>query len=208
VMPRLRVVILSITLAALGLCFASSTDTFRAGAASEYAHQSSDQVTVGAKAFDKPEQLADVFGKKADLLKHGVLPVLVVIENKRQKTLDLRSLEVTLVAADGRHVTAVDPGDVMSLGAQGKSGASQIPIPVPLPKKKNRLNIPEIADRAFVAKMLPAGESASGFYYFEARSEGGDRLYLSGMREMPSGHEIIYFEFPLTAEPQAAALFR
>ncbi|MCU1293571.1 MAG: hypothetical protein JWP08_2421 [Bryobacterales bacterium] len=153
-------------------------------------------MTVGAKAFDKPDQLADVFGKKADLLKHGVLPVLIVIENKRQKTLDLRNLDVTLVAADGRHVSAVDPGDVMSLGAHGKSG-SQIPLPVPLPKKKNRLNTPEIADRAFIARMLPPGESASGFFYFEAQSEGGDRLYLSGMKEMPSGQEVIYFEFPL-----------
>jgi hypothetical protein len=202
VIPRLRFVISSITLAACGMCLASKTaDTFRPGAASQYAHQSSDQVTVGAKVFDKPDQVADVFGKKTDLLKYGVLPVLVVIENKRQKTLDLRSLEVTLVASDGRHVTAVDPSDVMSLGAQGKKSGSEIPLPVPLPKKKNHLNTPEIAGHAFVAKMLPPGESASGFYYFEARSEGGDKLYLSGLTEMPSGHEIMYFEFPLNPHP-------
>ena len=158
-------------------------------------------MTVGAKAFDNPDQVADIFGKKADLLKYGVLPVLVVIENKRQKTLDLRSLEVTLVASDGRHVTSVDPQDVMSLGAQGKKNGSEIPLPVPIPKKKNPLNTPEIAGRAFVAKMLPPGESASGFYYFEARSETDDKLYLSGLTEVPSGHEIMYFEFPLNSRP-------
>jgi hypothetical protein len=206
VIPKFRVVILSITAAALGLVQASSTnENFRPGAASEYAHQSSEHVTVGAKVFDKPEEIGAIFGKKTDLLRYGVLPVLVVIENKRQKTIDLQNLEVTLVAADGRHVTSVDPGDVMSLGAQGKSGggSSQIPLPVPIhPKKKNRLNTPEIAGHAFAAKMLPPGESASGFYYFEAKSEQGDKMYLSGMKEMPSGQEILYFEFPLDRSPQ------
>lgn len=207
--PKLRVVILSITFAAFGLVQASGrNDVFRPGPASTYAHQSSEQVTVGAKAFARPEDVANIFGKKTDLLKYGVLPVLVVIENKRQNTLDLQALEVTLVAADGRHVVSVDPADVMSLGAHGKSGGatSQIPLPLPIhPKKKNPLNAPEIADRAFAAKMLPPGETASGFYYFEAKPESGDKVYLSGMREMPSGHEILYFEFPLSPGSNSAS---
>ncbi len=202
--PKFRVVISSITFVALALVQASgTTDVFRPGAASQYAHQSADQITVGAKVFDKPDDIANIFGKKTDLLKYGVLPVLVVVDNKRRKTLDLRDLEVTLVASDGRHVTSIDPGEVTSLGTHGNTGGSrsQIPLPVPLPKKKNRLSAPEIADRAFAAKILPPGESASGFYYFEAKSESGDKVYLSGMREMPSGHEILYFEFSLDPEP-------
>lgn len=200
--PRYRITILSIALTFGCVCLASRTaEPFKSGPASQYAHQSSDQVTVGAKVFDKPDDIAAAFGKKTDLLKYGVLPVLVVIENKRQKTLDLRDLQVRLVAADGRHVNSVDPGDVMALGGQGSNtgSRSQVPLPVPLPKKKNRLNTPEIADRAFAARMLPPGESASGFYYFEARAEQGDKIYLSGMTEMPSGNEVIYFEFPLGA---------
>ena len=199
--PKWRVVISSITLTGLSVCLAaSSSDSFRAGNVLDYAHQSSDQVTVGAKAFDTDELTSDVFGKKADLLKHGVLPVLVVIENKRQKTLDLRDIEVTLVAIDGRHATSVAPEDVMSLGQHGHSSGPQVPLPVPLPRKKNRLNIPEIAGRAFVAKMLPAGDSASGFFYFEAKPEQGDKLYLNGLRDIPSGHQLMYFEFPIRPE--------
>ncbi len=198
--PNCRVVVLSISLTLTCLCLASGTTApFRTGPAAQYSHQSSDQVTVGAKVFDKPDDIAAAFGKKTDLLRHGVLAVLVVIENKRQKTLDLRDLQVRLVAADGRHASSVDPGDVMALGAQDTNtgSRSQIPLPVPLPKKKNRLNTPEIADRAFSARTLPPGESASGFYYFEARAEHGDKIYLSGITEMPSGAEVIYFEFPL-----------
>jgi hypothetical protein len=36
---------------------------------------------------------------------------------------------------------------------------------------KNPLNVPEIELRAFAAKMLPPGESASGFVYFRDRCQ-------------------------------------
>jgi hypothetical protein len=49
--------------------------------------------------------------------------------------------------------------------------------------------------------MLPPGDSASGFFYFEARSEPSDKLYVNGMREARSGKEIMYFEFPLEEQP-------
>ena len=144
------------------------------------------------------DQVADVFGKKVDLLKYGVLPVLVVIENERQKTLDLRDVEVNLVAADGRHVSSVNPEDVPFLGTAGHHPRkSPVPLPIPLPGKKNPLNSPEIVTRAFSAKMLPPGDSVSGFFYFEAKPEPGDSLYLNGLRDTPSGRDILYFEFPI-----------
>jgi hypothetical protein len=198
VIPKIRFVILSITLAALTASIVGSTSpAFHVGAAGEYPHQSADQVTIGAKSFDRDELVADAFGKKTDLLKFGILPVLVVIENKREKSLDLRNLEVNLVASDGRHATSVNPEDIPFVGTHGRTGASQVPLPVPLPKKKNRLNSPEIVSRAFSAKMLPPGDSASGFFYFEAKPETGDKLYLNGLRETPSGHELLYFEFSI-----------
>src|SRR5690242_5883964 len=113
VMPGTRFLIPSITLAAALLLGARASDDepFRALAASEYAHQTVQQVMVGAKAYDTQELTAQAFGKKADLLKYGVFPVLVVVENKRADSLDLRQVEVSLVASDGRHVTAVSPDE-------------------------------------------------------------------------------------------------
>ena len=194
--PSTRLVISSITLAAIaGLTAGSSDKEFRPGAASEYAHQSAEKITVGAKPFNTEDLTAEVFGKKVDLLRYGVLPVLVVIENKRERALDLRDLEVSLVAADGRHATSVNPEDIPFLGRHAKRPAT-VQLPVPLPKKGNPLNSPEIVTRAFSAKMLPPGDSASGFFYFEARSETGDKLYLNGLRDARSGQDILYFEFP------------
>lgn len=175
---------------------AGDKNSFRAGTAANYAHQSSDQVTIGAKAYSSEELTAEAFGKKADLLKYGVLPVLVVIENKRPKTLDLRSLEINLVGADGRHVGAIAPEDLQYLGKTSVR-TSVTPLPVKLPKKKNPLSSPELVTRAFAAKMLPPGDSASGFFYFEAKPEPGDRIYINGLRDTPHGQEIMYFEFPV-----------
>jgi hypothetical protein len=183
--------------AALALLTARADEKrFQPGPAADYAHQTSDKVTVGAKSFDNEQLTAEAFGKKTDLLRYGVLPVLVVIENKRDKALDLRDLEVNLVGADGRHVAAVSPEDIPFLSSSGKH-PSQSPVPLPLPKKKNPLNSPEIVSRAFSAKMLPPGDSATGFFYFEARSEAGDKLYLNGLRDARSGQDILYFEFPM-----------
>jgi hypothetical protein len=200
VMPGTRFVISSI---ALGLLLPASAgagaeNTFRAGAASDYAHQSGEKITIGAKAYNTEELTTEAFGKKTDLLKYGVLPVLVVIENKRPKALDLRDLEVNLVASDGRHASAVAPEDIPSLGRHAKRPGVGPRPPISF-SKKNPLNNSIIVERAFAAKMLPPGDSASGFFYFEASSEAGDKLYLNGLREAGSGEQILYFEFPLSA---------
>jgi hypothetical protein len=172
---------------------------FQAGKAVEYAHQASEQVVVGAKVFDDADSVADVFGKKADLLKYGVLPVLVVVENKRDQSIDLRAIEVSLVASDGRHVAAIGPDEISYLGKNGRrrpKGPGE-GIPLPLPQKKNPLLAPEITGRAFAAGMLPPGDSVSGFFYFEALSEVGDSLYVNGLKDARTKKDILYFEFPL-----------
>ena len=169
---------------------------FRAAPADSYAHQSAEQVTVGAKSFDRSELTEPVFGKKADLLKYGVLPVLVVIENKGQTALDLQNLEVNLVASDGRHAQAVEPDELLHLGRKS-SRPGMTRAPIPLPRKKNPMESPEIVTRSFTAKMLPPGDKADGFFYFEAKPEAGDRLYVNGIRQARTRKELLYFEFAL-----------
>jgi hypothetical protein len=51
--------------------------------------------------------------------------------------------------------------------------------------------------RAFAAKMLAPGDSASGFVYFEAHPEAGDKLYVNGLRDARTQQELLYFEFGL-----------
>jgi hypothetical protein len=171
---------------------------FQAGQAVNYPHQKSENVTVGAKPYNSEELVSSAFGKKIDFARYGVIPVLVVIENKREQAIDLRSMEASLVAGDGRHAKAIGPEELPFLGTTGKAPSTTLPrSPVPLPKKKNPLTNAEITIRAFSAKVVPPGDSASGFLYFAAKAEEGDKLYLNGLKDARSGQELLYFEFPL-----------
>ena len=201
---RMRIVLSITVLAAVlvvisGVVDAADTEqAFRAGPATGYAHQTSDQVTIGAKPFSTPELTAEAFGKKTNLLRYGVLPVLVVIENKRGKTLSLENLEISLVGDDGRHVDQTKPEDLFEIGAKpGRKPPVINPLPIPHSSKRRPLDTPEIITRFFSARVLPPGDSASGFVYFQAKSEPGDKLYVSGIRETSSGREILYFEFEM-----------
>ena len=197
--PNSRYMCLSIALAVLCAAVAVSSEVrFHPGPAASYAHQESEKVTVGAKCFDNEDLVTSAFGKKIDFAKYGVVPVLVVIENKRDQALDLQGLEATLVAADGRHARAIRAEDLPFLATAGRHPPSNAPrSPIPIPKRKNPLNATEISMRALEAKVIAPGDSASGFLYFEAKEEPGDKLYLNGMRDARSGNELLYFEFPL-----------
>lgn len=192
-----RSVLSSISIALASACLLLAADkSFHAGPASSYAHQASDNVVAGAQVYDKPELVEEAFGKKVDFTRYGLVPVLVVIENNRKQTVDLRSIEINLVASDGRHAAAVKPEDIQLMGSHGQH-PQQVPLPVPIPKRKGAITRPEIVNRAFSADMLAPGDTASGFFYFNAKIESGDKLYISGLQEAPSGRDIMYFEFPL-----------
>ncbi len=64
-------------------------------------------------------------------------------------------------------------------------------------KVENPLTEWEIEGRAFSAEMLPAGNSASGFVYFQSGLERGATLYVSGIAEAASGKQLLYFEIPM-----------
>jgi hypothetical protein len=45
--------------------------------------------------------------------------------------------------------------------------------------------------------MLPPGETASGFFYFQATHRPGATLYLTGIKEAGTQRDLFYFEIPL-----------
>lgn len=180
------------------LVFARGDREFQPGPAASYSHQTAFGVTIGAKPFNTEGLTAQAFGKKTPLLKYGILPVLVVLQNKSKEPLDLRGVRANLVGADGRHVRSVMPEDLqyMRKGSRRPNGTGS-PLPFHLHTKKNGLTSPEILTRAFTAQFVSPGDSVTGFFYFEAQSQPGDRIYLDGIRDVRSGNELMYYEFPL-----------
>jgi hypothetical protein len=171
---------------------------FKAAPASTYQHhQTNGTVTIGADPYVSTEKVKTAFGK-VDPYAQGVLPVLVVIQNDGKETIRLDRLKVEYVGPKGHRVSATPSREVRYLRAPERPSAVPGPMgKIAVKSKKNPLDAWEIDGRAFAAQMLPAGQSASGFFYFATEIEPESTIYISGMSEASTGKELFYFEIPL-----------
>jgi hypothetical protein len=193
------IVLLSITAAGFVALAGDKDAPFRPKPAASYpGAQTLDKITIAAVPYATPEQAAEAFGK-ADPYKYGILPVLVVLENNTGKALRLE-LQTEFVDPANHHVEAMPPGDVVLFNGE-KHGNWRVPNPAPIPiprssRKKGPLNTWEIEGRAFAAKLVPPGETASGFFYFNVENKPGSKLYLTGIKDAATGKDYFYFEVP------------
>lgn len=162
--------------------------------------QTTDNLTIAAVPFLSDEQTKPIF-PKANPNDHGVLPILIVMQNDSKEALDLKNVTFEYVGVDQRHIENTPAKDIPYLeGAKRPRYGPGIPSPIPLPKgnpNKSKLNMPEIEGQSFSARMLPAGDNAHGFLYFQARHWKGGRLYINGIRVAATGKQLFYFEIPL-----------
>ncbi len=172
---------------------------FSPGPAASYpGHQTADKITIAAVPIVTADDARPAFGKLNPNV-YGVLPVLVVIQNDTGKAVRL-DLEVSLIDPLGKHVEATPAADVPYLqGADPpRVGKPRGPIPrVGTRSKKSPLNTWEITGLAFNARMIPPGDTANGFFYFQTTYKPGSKLYISGLSDAASGKEYFYFEVPV-----------
>ena len=185
-------------LAGYKMTAADKDQKFAVGPATSYpGHQTNEKVTIGVQAFVSDEDTKPAFGKN-NPYKYGVLPVLMVIQNNSDKAIHIEELEAQYIPPGGGRVEATPAQDVRYLSAPGKP--KMIPGPTGTPKvlkRKNPLGSWEIEGRGFSAKMIPPGEAASGFVYFQTGFQRSSKIYLSGLKEAGSNRELFYFEIPL-----------
>src|ERR1700722_8554797 len=118
--------------------------------------------------------------------------------NDKDQALKLDHLEVDYTGFDGRHVEATPASDIQVLGGSPRPKMpSGSPIPLPRKKYKNPLDTIEIEGRAFSVKILPAHDSANGFFYFQLDHRPGAKFFLTGMKEAATGKDITFFEIPI-----------
>jgi hypothetical protein len=204
-----RLALLMSIAAVAGLNKADAADKdrpkFEMGPAASYiSHQASEKVTIGASVYDTPEKAREAFGK-LNPYQYGVVPLLVVIQNDSGQTIRVDRIRVDYVAPDGSHVAATPAQDIRYLNGTNQPKVVTVPIPTAGPRlsrHKNPLDAWEIEGRAFSAKMIPAGQSAGGFFYFQTGHRPGARVYVTGLEEASSRRELLYFEFPLKDEPR------
>jgi hypothetical protein len=126
--------------------------------------------------------------------------VLIIVENDTNQTLNLEFMKVEFVGPDRTHLESIPAQEVRYLRGPNKPKVYGGPLPTggaKIGRNKNPLNTWEIEGRAFSARMLPAGQRASGFFYFQTGMRSNSQIYLTGIREALTGKELFYFEIPL-----------
>jgi hypothetical protein len=175
---------------------------FKPGPPDSYpCRQTQEKVTIAVQPFDTQEKTRLAFDK-LDPNRYGIMPVLVIVRNDGPATLMLEGLRVEYISESRQKVEAIPSREVAKVNAPGRPRVSGGPLPTQIPRsstKKNPLTDWTIEGRAFAAKALPPGESASGFFYFEARHRSGASLYITGLRDASTKRELFYFEIPLDA---------
>lgn len=153
-------------------------------------HQAVSGVIAAASAFETDEQARPAFGK-VNPYKYGALPVLVVIRNDSKAAISLDRMRAEYIGPDRQKIVDTPANQVHYLTGVKQSGATTIKQP------KGGLTEWEIEGRAFAARILPPGASASGFFYFQTGHRSGSNLVLTGLRNAQTGEELLYFELPL-----------
>lgn len=189
---------LALLLSIAGAFAADKNTPFRpAPAGSLPYHQTNDKVTIGVEPYDSGEKVKTAFGK-LDPYEHGVLPVLVVIQNDTDSTIRADKLQVVYLGPKRSRIAATPANEVKYL--RGVKRPTTVPGPtgpIVLKGKKNPLESWEIEGRAFNAKMIPPGQTAHGFFYFHTALDRGASIYINGLAEARTGNELFYFEIPM-----------
>ncbi len=152
---------------------------------------------MAAEAYTSAEQTKPPFGKLNPNV-HGVVPILLVMQNEGKNVIKLDGLKVEYIDSRKNRLMSIPAQELPYLKPPERPTVKAHPIPpIFQRKKKNELTAIELDQRSWGAKMLPPGESANGFFYFQAIHEPGAMLYITGIRNAATGQELFYFELPL-----------
>jgi len=174
---------------------AAADEPFRPRPAESHpSHQKVGPLVLAAVKFETDSETKPLFGN-VNPNEYGVLPVLLILENRGEETLMLDRMRVSYQFRGGEVLPTPARELPSLLGPRRPYMGPRAPIP--LPKKKNPLAKMEFEARAFGAKTLLKGETAHGFFYFETRHQRNAVLYITGIREGVSGKELFYAEVPI-----------
>lgn len=193
--------------AAASLPAADKNEKFNPGTVDDYAtRQTIDQVTIAATPYLNDDEAHRAFGKKLNPNDYGLLPVLVLMRNDGKGVVSMENAQFELVTPDRKRITATPSQDVKYIHGAAQPKIYSGPIPGRrTSRKKSPLDVWEIPGRAFAARMLPPGESASGFVYFRAPYRVGSSIYITGLRNAATGQDLFYFEIPLDTVGSASS---
>ena len=164
-----------------------------------------EKVTLGADAYGTQEKAA-LF--HAALLRHSVLPILVVITNDGDEPVVLTHARFELVTRDRAKAEPYSLDDLRrvltSISAPRSRPEDQLPLPLPGKNKAHgglsQQERDELEHAWFASRAVQPHAGQQGFLFFDVgdldHPSRGARLFVTGVNDS-HGHELMYFEVPL-----------
>ena len=172
-----------------------------------------EHVAIAVEPYDTKEK-ESIF--RFDYLKHGVMPVRLIITNLGDRPISLRDARILFETSTGQRVQAAEPEDVERLLAPaGEPGGDKLPLPSPIPgihlKHKNKYkDIEEDFDTfEYQALVVEPHTTRAGFLFYVLTGldhplKGAD-MYLHELRNA-DGQQLFPFQIPFSKYLQSKSI--
>ena len=162
-----------------------------------------EKVAIAAEPYDTKDK-ASIF--RIDYLKHGVIPVRLIVTNNGSTPISLKDARILFQTAAGDRIQAAEPQDVLRLMNRKEREGGKIPLPSQIPsiKLKAKGSIKDIeADFdsfEYSAITVPPHTTRAGFLFYDVSDLDhplkGAKLHLHKLRNS-NGEELFFFEISL-----------
>lgn len=161
-----------------------------------------EKVVIAAEPYDTKEKIA-LF--RVDYLRHGVLPIRLIVTNNGEQPISLRDARILFQTATGERIQTAEPEDVERLISLRDRSGGTVPVPGPFPKihrkpKASDSDVEKDFDTfEYGAIVVPPHTTCAGFLFYDVsglvQPLKGAKLHLRMLRNA-EGEELFSFEIP------------
>jgi len=177
-------------------------------------HDHHEGLIISADPYTDPDRAKEKFGKSANPVPVGILPVEVFVANEQPRPLkiDMETIELEVYTEDGKQdLDWLPPVQVASLivhpgGNPANPGARRFPIGIPLPSKDKKVDkiAGELRPFALDSDVVPPLGKIHGFLFFNMshnfEAAAKSTLYVPDVAVLPDKKPLMFFEIPLSSE--------
>lgn len=177
-------------------------------------HDRHEGLSVSADAYSDPARAKEKFGKSADPLQGGILPVEVFLRNETDQPMhvDLTTIQLDVHPQGGardQDIDALSLHDVAAAVAHphGPSAphASRFPVGLPSGGDKKADKVADVLDPlALDSDIVPPHGMIHGFVFFDLGDDmslaGTASVYVPDVTIVPSQKALMFFEVPVGKE--------
>lgn len=211
----IRSVLLAATIALMfpsGSALAQSAPA-RAATSSALPQDKHAGLTVSVDPYSDSHRAKDKFGKSANPIPAGILPVDVYFKNDTPHAMrvDLQTVQLEVRSGGEAHqyLDWLSVGQVANMirhphGAPATPSARRFPVGIPLPSKDKKVDdiVQQLRPFALDSNIIPPLGRIHGFLFFDVSHDFGAvqkaSLYLPDVVLLPDKTPLMFFEVPLT----------